>query len=321
VPIPLRLSFPHDRDFDVTGLGQNSVDLVARVSTFPAPNSKQRLQGLVWLPGGQVASALVCCARLGWRTRYIGRFGSDELGQVGRDSLTAEGVDLSASSVIEGVRTRAAIVLVHEVTGERTVLWDRDPRLALRPSDVPGHVLARTRIVLVDAEDVQASIHAARIARASGAVTVVDVEAVEPGVEELLAAIDVIIVSEGFPEQLTGMADTSAALKELVRRFKPAVACVTLGARGCLGCTDAGEVAAPAFPIDCVDSTGAGDAFRGGFISALLEAKGDTTLDDVLRRANAVAALACRRAGARDGLPRRDEVARLLQEASGPVVH
>ena len=321
MPIPLRLSIPHDRDFDVTGLGQNSVDLVARVSTFPAPNTKQRLQGLVWLPGGQVASALVSCARLGWRTRYIGRFGSDELGQVGRDSLTAEGVDLGTSSVIEGARTRSAIVLVDEVSGERTVLWDRDPRLVLQPVDVPEHAFARTRVALVDAEDVQASIRAATIARASGAVTVVDVEAVEPGVEELLRAIDVIIVSEGFPERLTGMAGTSVALKELVRRFRPAVACVTLGARGCLGCTDDGEVAAPAYAIDCVDSTGAGDAFRGGFISALLEANGLTTLEDVLKQANAVAALACRRPGARDGLPRREEVTRMLREASRAVVH
>ena len=321
MPIPLRLSIPHDRDFDVTGLGQNSVDLVARVSTFPAPNTKQRLQGLVWLPGGQVASALVSCARLGWRTRYIGRFGSDELGQVGRDSLTAEGVDLGTSSVIEGARTRSAIVLVDEVSGERTVLWDRDPRLVLQPVDVPERAFARTRVALVDAEDVQASIRAATIARASGAVTVVDVEAVEPGVEELLRAIDVIIVSEGFPERLTGMAGTSVALKELVRRFRPAVACVTLGARGCLGCTDDGEVAAPAYAIDCVDSTGAGDAFRGGFISALLEANGLTTLEDVLKQANAVAALACRRPGARDGLPRREEVTRMLREASRAVVH
>ncbi len=321
MPIPLRLSIPHDRDFDVTGLGQNSVDLVARVSTFPAPNTKQRLQGLVWLPGGQVASALVSCARLGWRTRYIGRFGSDELGQLGRDSLTAEGVDLGTSSVIEGARTRSAIVLVDEVSGERTVLWDRDPRLVLQPVDVPERAFARTRVALVDAEDVQASIRAATIARASGAVTVVDVEAVEPGVEELLRAIDVIIVSEGFPERLTGMAGTSVALKELVRRFRPAVACVTLGARGCLGCTDDGEVAAPAYAIDCVDSTGAGDAFRGGFISALLEANGLTTLEDVLKQANAVAALACRRPGARDGLPRREEVTRMLREASRAVVH
>ena len=321
MPIPLRLSIPHDRDFDVTGLGQNSVDLVARVSTFPAPNTKQRLQGLAWLPGGQVASALVCCARLGWRARYVGRFGSDELGEIGRHSLTAEGVDLGTPAVVEGARTRCAIVLVDEDTGERTVLWDRDPRLVVQPADVPDDVFGRTRIVLVDGEDMQASIRAATIARASGAVTLVDVEAVEPGVEELLAAIDVIIVSEGFPERLTGMAETSVALNELVRRFKPAVACVTLGARGCLACTDDGEVAAPAFPIDCVDSTGAGDAFRGGFISALLEANGQATLQDVLRYANAVAALACRRPGAREGLPRREEVARMLQDASRPVVH
>ena len=89
-------------------------------------------------PGGQVASAMVCCARLGWRARYLGRFGSDELGDIGRNSLTAEGVDLTAAEVIAGAHTRFAMILVDGRTGDRTVLWDRDARLALTAADVPA---------------------------------------------------------------------------------------------------------------------------------------------------------------------------------------
>jgi hypothetical protein len=118
VATPLPLHLPADRPFDVLGLGQNSVDLVARVPVFPTPNSKLQLTSLARLPGGQVASALVCCARLGWRTRYIGRFGDDDLGALGRGSLVAEGVDVSEARPVTGARTRFAVVLVDQARGE-----------------------------------------------------------------------------------------------------------------------------------------------------------------------------------------------------------
>jgi sugar/nucleoside kinase (ribokinase family) len=312
VPIPLLLDLPSGRPFDVLGVGQNSVDLVARVHTFPAPNSKQQLAGLVHLPGGQVASALVCCARLGWRTRYVGRFGDDGLGTVGWQSLEREQVDLSAAAVVPGARTRFAVILVDERTGERTVLWDRDPRLAIAPDGLSAAVLQSARVVLVDADDVEASTRAAGLARAAEAVTVVDVEAGGPGVEELLRQIDVMIVSERLPEELTGISAIGRALARLEEWFNPAVVCVTLGPEGCLARRGGVEVHVPACAVACVDSTGAGDAFRGGFISAILAANGRAPLEDVLRYANAVAALSCRRAGARDGLPRREEVDELL---------
>ena len=316
--LPLRLLPAAARPFDVVGVGQNSVDIVAHARAFPAANSKQRLLALDRLPGGQVASAMVCCARLGWRTRYVGTFGDDEAGALGRASLIEDSVDVSATLTMAGARTRSAIVIVDEASGERTVLWDRDRRLALRPADVPAGAPASGRVLLADAEDAGASSSAAALARASGAVTVVDVEAVEPGVEALLAHIDVMIVSEGFPERMTGAAGTGEALARLATSFRPAVACVTLGAEGCLAWCGGRELRVPACAVTCVDTTGAGDAFRGGFISALLAGGGDAALEDVLRYANAVAALNCRMVGARRGLPRPAEVETLLGAGGGP---
>src|SRR5204862_5408870 len=84
-----------DRPFDVAGFGLNSVDLVAVVAEYPACNTKQRLQRVARLPGGQIATAMATCARLGWRARYIGRFGDDDLGAMSRESLTRAGVDIS----------------------------------------------------------------------------------------------------------------------------------------------------------------------------------------------------------------------------------
>jgi sulfofructose kinase len=312
VATPLPLTFPSSRPFDVAGFGQNSIDLVARVPAFPAPNSKLQLSALSRMPGGQVASALVCCARLGWRSRYIGRFGDDDFGQLGRGSLEAEGVDVSEAVVVPGARTRFAVVLVDSSRGDRTVLWDRDARLDIQPDDLPTAAIRSARVLLVDAEDLAGSTRAAALAREAGSLTIVDVDAVTAGIDELLRHIDVIVVSEGLPEQLTGVRERGAALAKMATEFDAPLVCVTLGPEGCLARRGTQEIHSPAFPVNCIDSTGAGDAFRGGLISALLAHGERATVEQVLRYANAVAGLACRLPGARDGLPRPDEVEALL---------
>jgi sugar/nucleoside kinase (ribokinase family) len=314
VRLPVHLPPSDGRQFDVVGLGQNSIDLLVRVPAFPESNSKHPIQELVWLPGGQVASAMVGCARLGLRACYIGRFGDDHLADRGIVSLQSEGVTL-ATATVPGARSRSAVILVDARTGDRTVLWDRDERLAEHADDVPGDVVAGSRVLLVDCDDIEAATRAAQIARAHGVVTVVDVEAVVPGVEELLTLIDVIITSEGFPERITGESTQDEALAALDARFKPAMVCVTLGPHGSLARVDGELIPTPAFPVTCVDSTGAGDAFRAGFISALIQ-QGPENTAGLLRHANAVAALACRAHGARDGLPRPAEVDALLAAAS-----
>ena len=313
VRLPIDVAPAADRSCDVVGLGQNSVDLVAMLREFPTGNSKQRIERFARFPGGQVASALVCCARLGWRARYLGRFGADELGEIGRNSLTAEGVDVAAAEVIAGAHTRFAMILVDGRTGDRTVLWDRDARLALTGADVPAEAVGTARVLLVDCDDVEASVAAATVARASGVVTAIDVEGVVPGLDRLLPLIDLVIASEGFPERWTASSETGRALERLDAELRPALTCVTLGPRGSLARCQGHEIRTPAFPVPCVDSTGAGDAFRGGFIAALLQ-HGSGEVDVLLRMANAVAALKCRTAGAREGLPHPAELAALLAE-------
>jgi sulfofructose kinase len=302
---------PRDaRKYDVFGLGQNSIDLVARLPAFPGSNSKQRIEQLAWLPGGQVASALVGCARLGWRACYCGAFGDDELGARGRASLEDEGV-VVAATVVPGARSRFALVLVDGRTGERTVLWDRDATLGSGIGGDTAATIADSRVLLVDCEDITGAVTAAEVARSAGVTTVIDVETRLDGLERLLPLIDIIVTSQGFPEEMTGLRNPDAALAALERRFRPALACVTLGSSGSVARCDGRIIRTPAYPVPCIDSTGAGDAFRAGFISALLR-WGPDDVDRLLRYANAVAGLACRSAGARDGLPTSDEVDALM---------
>ena len=148
----LSLSIPAAaaRPFDVAGFGLNSVDLLAVVAEFPASNSKQRLQRVTRLPGGQIATAMATCARLGWRASYVGSFGSDDLGALSRASLIDAGVDVSASRTVAGATNQFAIILVDAQSGARTVLWDRHPDLAWSPGDVPRLAVTAGRMLLVE---------------------------------------------------------------------------------------------------------------------------------------------------------------------------
>jgi sugar/nucleoside kinase (ribokinase family) len=258
-----------------------------------------------------MATAAAVCARLGWRTRYIGSFGSDDLGEFGRESLVQEGVDLDASWTVPSATNQFAVVLVEARSGARTVLWDRHPDLAIAPSRVPRPAVESGRLLIVDCHETAAATEAARIARAAAIPTIADVERVRPGITELLRQIDAIIVAQAFPSELTGYDNPGRALHAMAREFSAPLVCVTLGEDGSLAVCGGREIRTPGFAVDCVDTTGAGDAFRGGFAAGCLRAPaGD--VEDVLAYANAVAALNCRALGARGGLPRAGEVDRLL---------
>jgi sugar/nucleoside kinase (ribokinase family) len=254
---------------------------------------------------------MATCARLGWRARYVGRFGGDDLGVVSRDSLTADGVDISASQTIPGATSQFAIILVDGRTGERTVLWDRHPALNMEPADVPCDVVTSGRLLIVDCHQTAAAAQAARFARAAGIPTIIDVEKVRPGIGELLQNIDAIIAAEEFPGALTGHEDLGKSLRRMAREFGASLVCVTLGKQGSLAWCHGREIRTPGYPIDCVDSTGAGDCFRGAFAAACLNMP-DGDVEDALMYANAVAALNCRALGSRGALPTADEVDRLM---------
>jgi len=237
-----------------------------------------------------------------------------EVQELSRRSLTDEGVDISGSRTIDGATNQFAIVLVDARSGDRTVLWDRHPGLTIDPADVPRAIVTSARILIVDCHETAAAAEAARQARAAGLTTVIDVEKVRPGIGDLLQHIDAVIAAESFPRELTGYEDLGRALEALQREFQAPLVAVTLGGRGSLARCGGREIRTRAFPVACVDTTGAGDAFRGGFAAAVLRAP-DGDVEDALIYANAVAALNCRGLGARGGLPTPSEVDQLLMHA------
>ena len=312
VRMPIALPAENTRAYDAVGFGLNTTDLLIVVERYPRQEAKQQIRRVEYSPGGQAASAMVACARLGWRTRYVGRFGDDDNGRKGMSSLAGEGVDVSACPVAPATRNALSVILVDERTGARTILWSRDPGLKLYAADVDAAAVSAGRVLLVDCHETAAATVAAREARRAGSRTVIDVEYVRDGIDELLAEIDVIITAEEFPGALTGARTPGAALRAIRDAYRPALVCMTLGAEGSLALVGDVEVRTPAFRVPVVDSTGAGDVFRGGFIAGWLRGGDGVPAEEVLRYANAVAALKCRGLGAREASPSPAEVDALL---------
>ena len=304
-----------DERWDVVGVGANSVDAVYLLPGYPqpfGPFAKMQIRDRRVLCGGQTATALSTCASLGLRCKYVGVSGTDENGRRIRAELTTRHVDI-VDLIIRDAENQFAVILVDETTGDRIVLWDRDDRLRLRERELPVEALAAARVVHVDDVDDDAAIRAARIGREAGALVTSDIDRLTPRTEELAASVTHAIFAQHVPAHLTGTHDMEAALRQL-RRKHDNVLIVTMGEHGAVALEGDRFYHAPAFTVHAVDTTGAGDVFRGGFIYALLEG---LPMDQALRTANAAAAVSCTRLGALNGVPSLDEVRDLV--ASGRV--
>jgi sulfofructose kinase len=306
---------PKEREFDVVGFGLNAVDHLVVVPAYPDFDTKIRLLEHTRAAGGQTATTLAGLQRLGWRTAYAGRFGSDDAGRFGLEALRSEGVDVERAEVIDGARNQIAFIIIDARTGERTIIWDRDERLAFSAEDAPAGFAARGRVLHMDAHDPRACARLAREARAAGTLVTIDIDNIYEGLEELLPHVDVLVSSKEFPRRLTGVDDERAALVAARSRLRAdALIGMTLGERGAVVYHEGVfiESAAFAVPGGCRDTTGAGDAFHTGFLHGLLEG---CEIEDCLRKACAVAALKCRALGARTALPTASELEQFINRA------
>jgi sugar/nucleoside kinase (ribokinase family) len=309
----LPFSVPRENEFDAVGFGLNAVDHLIVVPEYPAFDTKVRFTEYEKSAGGQTASAMVSLQRLGLKTAYAGRFGSDEDGRFGLRAIEYEGVNLDFAEIIDGADNQIAFIIIDSRSGERTIIWDRDERLSYRPDEAPLDLAGRGRVLHLDAHDPPACALMARAAHDAGAIVTSDIDNIYEGLPDLLPLIDVLITSSEFPHRLTGISDERAALVEMKARYGCAIVGTTLGARGARIYCEGRFIDSPAFevPGSCRDTTGAGDAFHGGFIYGMLSGE---DLETCLKLGNAVGALKCRSLGARTALPTVDELREFLAE-------
>ena len=302
------LSLPTDKPFDVVGMGLNSVDFLTVVPEFPAPNSKMKMLQFSKQGGGQVATAMVALSRWGLKTRYIGKVGEDELGQFSLNSIHEEGVDISSVTIEPNATNQLAMIIVDSSTGDRTILWNRDERLMCREGELRKEEVCSGKILHLDGHDIHAALRCARWARGERIPTAIDLDKVEPLTPALIKEIDFIIISSRFPMMYTGISDRKKALLELQKQTSGFL-CSTLGHEGAITLVNGEFLHVEGFRVNVVDTTGAGDVFHGAFIYGLLQ---NWEVAEILRFANAAAALKCKELGGRRGIPTLEEVKRFL---------
>jgi sulfofructose kinase len=294
---------------DLVGVGLNSLDTLIRLPRFPAFDSKVEVISTEMLPGGQVATATVACQRWGLKTRYIGKIGDDSAGQLQRQGLEAEGIELHLIEVADCL-SQVAFILVDEASGERTVLWKRDPRLDFSPSELPQELIVNARLLHVDGHPSPPAALAARWAREAGVTVLADLDNIYAGVEALLEHVDFLVASREFPERVLGIADPLESLPAVTQKFGCRVAGVTLGQQGALAWDGRQFHYCPAFAVEAVDTTGAGDVFHAAFAYCLIE---DRSLSESLEFSCAAAGLNCTVMGARGGIKSIAEISELVR--------
>jgi len=305
----LDLPIPHDKPFDVVGVGINVIDYLFRVPRFPEPDTKSDATAVTTQGGGLTATAMVACARLGLRTRYIGKFGSDEIGRMAREGLAAECLDLSCAVQASDAPNRLCFILVEEGTGHRTIIRHMDRRIWLRPEELSREAVCSGRALHLDGYEGDAALQAARWAREAGIPVSVDAESFTERRDELFRLTDILIVAERYGREVTGREGVGEILEGLTHLGPPCVG-VTSGECGSALRYRGQIVHAPGFPVDVVDTTGAGDVFHGAFLYGLLQG---WEARHILVFANAVSALKCTRLDGRTGIPRVDEVLEFLR--------
>lgn len=294
--------------WDVVGLGEISLDSVGVFSGAARIPGKRDLASLERQPGGTIATAVLGCQRLGLSSALLGAVGADAEADAALRPLAEAGVDLSGVVTVESAATRTAFITVEPDSGDRMVHARRSPALNLDPGRLDPGTIREARTLLIDGSDPEAATWAADLARAEQVPVVLDADTAWADCERLLSRVDFPIVSESLARHLGGSPNVLDGLERLVKEGAR-LAVATRGEAGCVAFSTSGSLTISAYPCRALDTTGAGDAFRAGFVWGLLAGRG---IREVLQAGSAAGALNCRRLGAQDGLPTRPELEALL---------
>ncbi len=292
---------------DLVGVGLNATDTLIPLSEYPERGSKHEYNSAIVMPGGQVATTVVACQSWGLRTRYVGKLGDDDAARLHEEAFRRAGVEAQLIKVPGGVSPQSLILV--DAGGERTVLCRRDEHMTLRPEELRREWVVSARLLHLDGHDTAAATLAASWARAAGVPVVADLDDTYPGVEELVANIDYLIVSKDFSCRLMDETNLERALRLMQSRFGCRLSAATLGEDGVLAWDGRQLLHSAAFRVPVVDTTGAGDIFRAGFIYALMQ---EWTLEEQLEFSCAAAAMNCMAQGARGGIKTVGDIRHLM---------
>jgi len=298
---------------DILVIGSLNADLVVRAPRFPAPGETISGEDLAIIPGGKGANQAVAAARQGAKVSMVGRVGSDSFGPTLTQNLQKNNVDIT--HVKEDSSATGTAIIVVDAGGQNSIVLSPGANGKVTPADVDAVPFQDVDKLLLQLEiPLETVIHAASVARQNGLRVVLNPAPARQLPDSLLADIDILIPNESELQLLTGqpVTDTTsaqAAAKALLAKGVQTVI-VTLGEKGALLVTPENVELVPAFNVDVVDTTAAGDAFIGGLAAALLTGK---SLEEAVLYGNASGALAATNFGAQPSLPTAEDVQNLIQ--------
>jgi ribokinase len=263
----------------VAVLGIFVADLAFRAPRLPLMGETILGQGFKDGPGGKGSNQAIAAARAGGDARMITRIGRDTFGEMAQKAWAADGIDTSAVAIDDELPTGAAFIFVSTETGNNAIIVESGAAARLSPADVAAAepVIAGAKVLMTQFEQpIETAIAGLTLARKHGVITILNpAPAVQVG-DAIYALCDYVTPNETEAATLTGLkveteADALAAAKEFIRRGAKN-ALITLGEKGALLHGEVGTHMVPAFKVaKVVETTGAGDAFNGGFAVALAE--------------------------------------------------
>lgn len=265
------------------------------------PDTKKEIIAYETGGGGPVATALVSLSRLGINCSYFGITGDDEEGGKIRKSLEDENIDVRGLVTRRNADSQVAFIAVEKKSGRRTIFWKRPSGEQLTPDEPGDDFLAGADFLLLDGLMAGVSVHASRLAVEKGVPVMLDAGRIREGTIELAHLCDYVVASEEFAREFVDEGPFSAEKAIMsMNSFGSKASTITLGDKGSITVSGGKVFSMPAFNVDVVDTTGAGDVFHGGYIYGLLKG---WDIQRVVQFASAFAALKCRKPGGRAGIP------------------
>ncbi|MBR4100234.1 MAG: hypothetical protein IKK55_04530 [Clostridia bacterium] len=295
----------------IVGIGANVFDTLYNIPTYPTEDTKMRATASKVAGGGPVATGLVAASKLGEDTAYIGVLSDDNGGKFLKEDFIKYGVNTDFIEIKSGYRSFASVLWLCADTATRTCVFDKGDLPPLVLDDAQKQAIRDAQLLMVDGNEMDAAVEAAKIARENGVKVLYDCGGLYEGVEKLLALTDIMIPSEEFSLGHTGCKTAQEAAKKLYETYSPEVVVITQGKKGGLLYDGNGIINYPIYPAKVVDSNGSGDVFHGAFAAAV--AKGYDFLK-CCHFSSAVSGLKCMGVGARESVPDFETTKNYLKE-------
>ncbi len=295
----------------IVGIGANVFDTLYNIPTYPTEDTKMRATASKTAGGGPVATGLVTAAKLGEKAAYIGVLSDDNGGRFLMEDFCRYGVNTELIEVRAGYRSFASVLWLCADSTSRTCVFDKGDLPPLVLNDAQKQAVKDAEILMVDGNEMEAALAAAKIARESGTRVLYDCGGLYDGVERLLALTDIMIPSEEFSLGITGCKSAEEAAKKLYETYNPEVVVITRGKKGGLLYNGNDIIDYPIYPAEVVDSNGSGDVFHGAFAAGVV--KGFDYIK-CCHFGSAVSGLKCTGVGARESVPDYEATRKYMKE-------